>query len=291
MSKIVEANNVTHPSAAADMHKATADRAAGINTWWQREDLCYVGDRLYLGQCDLAALAEKTGTPAYVIRLPRVLEKLKQVHGAFDQADLQHRIFYAIKANRSPKLLTYLAMQRLCGADVCSPGELIRALSCGFNEEDISFTGTSLSSADIDVLARFDKLRINLDSLSALEKFGQRSPGQEIGIRINPDIGIGYSDNELLQYSGLEATKFGIYLDRLPEAIKIAETHQLKITRIHFHAGCGYLDRELDQLAQVLAAGKKFMTQLPDLREVNIGGGLGVPHRVSDQALNLDRWA
>lgn len=265
--------------------------ASTLNNWWQRSDLAYKKGRLHLGQCDLTALAAKVGTPAYVIRMPRVKEKLTQLHAAFTTLNVKHRIFYAIKANRSPKLLTYLADQGLCGADVCSPGELIHALSCGFAEDNISFTGTSLSAKDISTLAKFDQLRINLDSLSALESLGKLSPGREVGIRINPDIGIGYSGNEMLQYSGIEATKFGIYLDRLPEALKIAEKYRLKITRIHFHAGCGYLDRELDQLALVLAASNAFIAQLPHLREVNIGGGLGVPHRDSDQALNLQHWA
>lgn len=264
---------------------------SGINCWWQRQDLGFHEDRLYLGSCDLKSLAEKVGTPAYVIRAPRVLEKLKNLHAAFNRAALDHQIYYAIKANRSPKLLSYLAAQGLCGADVCSPAELIHALSCGFTEENISFTGTSLSPQDIATLAKFDRLRINLDSLSALERLGQLCPGREVGIRVNPDIGIGYSGNDMLQYSGLEATKFGIYLDRLPEAIAIAEKYQLKIVRVHFHAGCGYLDRELDQLAEVIAASRAFTEMLPNVRELNIGGGLGVPHTREDVALNLERWS
>ncbi len=262
-----------------------------INLWWQRDDLTFRNGRLFLGKSDLAELAEKVGSPAYVIRAPRVVEKLKDLHSAFEQAGLDHRIYYAIKANRSPRLLTYLASQRLCGADVCSPGELLHALSCGFPEKDISFTGTSLGARDIATLAKFDRLRINLDSLSALEQLGQLCPGREIGIRVNPDIGIGYTGNEMLQYSGLEATKFGIYLDRLPEALEIADKYDLKIVRVHFHAGCGYLDRELDQLADVIAASRAFTEGLPDLRELNIGGGLGVPHTQDDAPLNLDRWA
>lgn len=262
-----------------------------IKLWWQRDDLTFRGDRLHLGQCDLSELASKVGTPAYVIRAPRVVDKLNDLHAAFDRVGLDHRIFYAIKANRSPKLLTYLAAHGQCGADVCSPSELVHALSCGFAEEDISFTGTSLSKPDIQTLAKYDRLRINLDSLSALERLGQACPGREVGIRVNPDIGIGYSDNDLLQYSGVDATKFGIYLDRIPEALAIAKRYQLKIMRIHFHAGCGYLDRELDQLANVLSASRKFTAQLPDLRELNIGGGLGVPHTEEDAPLNLQRWA
>lgn len=267
------------------------DSNSPINLWWQRDDLKFHGNRLQLGQCDLTALAEKVGTPAYVIRAPRVMEKLDALHRAFDQVGLDHRIFYAIKANRSPKLLTYLAAHSKCGADVCSPSELIHALSCGFSEDAISFTGTSLSKRDIDTLAKFERLRINLDSLSSLERLGQACPGREVGIRVNPDIGIGYSDNDLLQYSGVEATKFGIYLDRIPEALAIAEKYQLKIVRVHFHAGCGYLDRELDQLADVLNASRRFTELLPDLRELNIGGGLGVPHTKDDAPLNLQRWA
>lgn len=268
-----------------------APRSEETSYWWQRPDLLYRTGRLYLGTSDLEALAHKIGTPSYVIRAPRVTEKLGLLHATFDRAGLDHRIYYAIKANRSEKLLTYLAAQRLCGADVCSPAELRHALACGFSEEDISFTGTSLSKADLEDLARFDRVRINLDSLSALKRLGDLCPGREVGLRINPDIGIGYTGNEMLQYSGLEATKFGIYLDRLPEAIEIAKARGLKITRIHFHAGCGYLDRELDQLRQVLKASRAFADQLPELTDINIGGGLGVPHRKGDQPLDLDRWA
>lgn len=267
------------------------DSSASINLWWQRDDLAFRKGRLFLGQCDLAELAQKVGSPTYVIRAPRVLEKLGDLHAAFDKVGLDHRIFYAIKANRSPKLLTYLASHGLCGADVCSPGELLQALSCGFSEDNISFTGTSLSAQDVATLAKFDRLRINLDSLSALERIGQACPGRDVGIRVNPDIGIGYSGNDMLQYSGLEATKFGIYLDRLAEAKTIAERYDLNIVRVHFHAGCGYLDRELDQLADVIAASRAFIEALPNLRELNIGGGLGVPHTKDDAPLDLDRWA
>lgn len=268
---------------------ATAD--AVLDQWWQRPDLEFRDNRLFFGSCDVTALAKKIGTPAYLIRAPRVVDKLNLLHAALDQAGLSHQLYYAIKANRSPKLLAYLASQRLCGADVCSPDELKHALSCGFREDQISFTGTSLSRDDVAALAKFDQVRINLDSLSALRRFGEQCPGRDIGIRINPDKGIGYAENALLQYSGENATKFGIYLDRLPEAIAIAKQYRLNLVRIHFHAGCGYLDRELDQLSAVLAASKPFIDALPGLQEVNIGGGLGVPHTRDDQPLNLTRWA
>ncbi|MAP94556.1 MAG: diaminopimelate decarboxylase [Ponticaulis sp.] len=261
-------------------------------TWWNRPDLSYdESGRLKLGACDLDALARRFGTPTYVIRAPRVVEKLKQIHAALDAAGVTHRIYYAIKANRTVQLLTYLAGQGLCGADVCSPEEMRHAISCGFPEDQISFTGTSLSATDIEQISRFSDLSFNPDSLNALKKIGKLKPGSEVGIRINPDIGIGYAGNDMLQYSGNAPTKFGIYLDRIAEAKEIAKTYGLKIVRIHFHAGCGYLDRELSQLSRVLDVSRKFLDQLPDVREVNIGGGLGVPHNANDKSLDLDKWA
>lgn len=259
--------------------------------WWAREDLCYKAGRLCLGDADLDALADKVGTPAYVLRPPRVLHNARRLKAALAGAGVDHRLYYAIKANRTPQLLSYLAAQREVGADICSPGELHHALACGFREEDISFTATSLAPSDFEALAKFDRLNINLDSLSALESFGQLCPGREIGIRINPDRGIGYAGNDMLQYSGVEVTKFGIYIDRLPEALEIAAKHGLTIKRVHFHAGSGYLDRELSQLSDVLAASRDFLAQLPDAVEVNIGGGLGVPHTPDDRPLDLEKWA
>ncbi|WP_102224423.1 diaminopimelate decarboxylase [Acidimangrovimonas sediminis] len=267
------------------------DPAAHDTPWWQRDDLTYREGRLHLGTADLDALARKVETPAYVLRAPRVVDNLTRLGRALDGTGLGYRIYYAIKANRTPQLLSHLAAQGMCGADICSPNELMHTLASGFREEDISFTAGSLSPADMAVLARFDGININLDSLTALRRIGELCPGREVGIRINPDVGIGYTGNDLLQYSGEEATKFGIYLDRLPEAIEIARTAGLKITRIHFHAGSGYLDRELIQFARVLEASLAFVDQLPDLTEVNIGGGLGLPHKADDKPLDLDRWA
>lgn len=259
--------------------------------WWQRGDLRYQEGRLHLGGADLDALARQVGTPAYVCRADRVAENIRRLSEVMTDAGLDHRIYYAIKANRTTALLAYLRAQHLCGVDVCSVGELMHVLGCGFPASAVSFTGTSLSRQDIDALARFTDLRVNLDSLSALDNLGRACPGREVGLRINPAVGVGYHGNERLNYSGAPTTKFGIYLDHLAEAKVIAQRWGLQLTRIHFHVGCGYLDAQLDELCAALDAADAFTEHLPDLREVNIGGGLGVPHTAADQPLDLRRWA
>ncbi|HTZ45087.1 MAG TPA: diaminopimelate decarboxylase [Jatrophihabitans sp.] len=259
--------------------------------WWQRPDLAYGDGQLRLGGTGLAELAGQVGTPAYVYRADRVAENVGRVSAALGAAGLDHRVYYAIKANRAPALLTYLRTRNMCGADVCSTGELQHALSCGFAPEAISFTGTSLSAREIATLARFDRLRVNLDSLSALDNLGRACPGREVGLRINPAAGVGYQGDDRLNYSGGTTTKFGIYREHLAEALAIAARWGLRIVRIHFHVGCGYLDAQLDQLERALDAANAFTEDLPDLREVNLGGGLGVPHTAADRPLDLARWA
>ncbi|WUH90991.1 diaminopimelate decarboxylase [Streptomyces sp. NBC_00433] len=259
--------------------------------WWKRGDLRYDQGRLHLGGVDMDQLARQIGTPAYVCRAGRVRENIERLSAAMAGAGLDHRIYFAIKANRSPALLTYLRTHGLCGVDVCSTGELTHAVGCGFPPDAISFTGTSLSRRDIEVLSRFTDLRINFDSVSALDRFGRVCPGRDVGLRINPAAGVGYQGDERLSYSGAATTKFGIYREHLADAKAVAERWGLRIVRLHLHAGCGYLDGELSELEAAFDSADGFTAELPDLAEINIGGGLGVPHTSHDTSLDLDRWA
>lgn len=265
--------------------------ADAVSPWWQRHDLCYRNGRLHIGKVDVDKLASQVGTPAYVCRADRVKENIQRLSGAMAAAGLDHRIYYAVKANRSAALLTYLRMLDMCGVDVCSEGELMHAFGCGFPEQAISFTGTSLSRQEIETLTRFQQVRVNFDSLASLDSYGRSCPGRDVGLRINPGVGVGYANDDRLNYSGAPTTKFGIYRDHLEEAKTIAVRWDLRIVRIHFHVGCGYLDAQLDQLEEALDAADAFTAHLPDLKEVNIGGGLGVPHTAADKALDLRRWA
>ncbi|HXP78230.1 MAG TPA: diaminopimelate decarboxylase [Stellaceae bacterium] len=275
-----------HAAAPGDRRPAEASPP-----WWQRPDLCYRDDRLHLGGVDMQELATQVGTPTYVCLADRVRGNIWRVSDALASVGVNHRIYYAIKANRSPALLSYLRALGLCGVDVCSSGELMHALACGFPAGAISFTGTSLSGRDLEVLPRFPNLRVNLDSLSSLNSLGRACPGREVGLRINPGIGLGYQDNDRLAYSGAATTKFGIYLDHVDEAIAIADRWGLRIVRLHFHAGCGYLDAQLDRLQDALDAANAFTEHFANLGEINIGGGLGVPHTSADKPLDLERWA
>lgn len=282
-------NHASGQPGGAALPVAAAPGAGAL--WWERPDLRYVGRDLHLGGRNLATLAREAGTPAFFYSGQRVLANLRRVKAALESTGLPHGIRYAMKANRYGPLLTLMKTSGLCGIDACSPNELRHAVRCGFRPDEVSYTATSVSTADLDVLARNPTAWVNADSLSTIRRLGAVSPGRAIGLRVNPAMGVGYGENQLLRYSGERTSKFGIYKEHFQEALDTAAAAGLSVEGIHFHVGCGYLNAQLDAWAAVVKECTWFLDRLPKARIVNIGGGLGVPHVATDRALDLAAWA
>jgi diaminopimelate decarboxylase len=259
--------------------------------WWVRPGLEVRDGRLTIVGEDAEALARRHGTPLFVYDRTRFADNARRLAAALDGAGLQHRLRFALKAHPDPRVLEVL--RGLVGIDACSPGEVTRALECGWAPEAISFTGTNVSDRDLDVLLAAP-IHINLDAVSQVERLGRRDPGRTIGLRINPGAGAGYHAG--LAYSGERATKFGIYEDRLPEAVAAAARHDLTIDTVHFHAGSGWLGGDgLDAfeaaLTHVAGIAASLIADGHPITEVNVGGGLGVPARSEEQPVDIDAYA
>lgn len=280
------------PDATASAHRATADATA---PWWARPGLEVVEGRLLIAGRDAEALAREHGTPLFAYDRRRFTENAERLTAALDEAGLRHRVRFAMKANPNPAALE--ALRSLVGIDACSPGEVLRALECGWPAEAISYTGTNVSERDLDVLlAR--PIHLNLDAVSQIDRVGRRlaargAPGRAIGIRINTGSGVGY--NEKLEYSGARPTKFGIYEDRLDEAVAVATRHGLEIDTVHVHAGSGWLAGGLPafeaSIRAVAAIAGRLRADGHPIEEVNVGGGIGVPARDDETAVDPDAYA
>jgi len=256
--------------------------------WWERSDLRYQDGFLYLGHQNVEELARSAGTPLFIYGSSRIADNLSRLREALDSRSLNYKIFYSMKANHYLPLVTYIKTLGLCGIDVCSPGELLLARQVGFRENEISYTGTFASDEDIDCLRKHPDVWVNCDSLSTIRRLGRLCPGRDIGIRVNPGIGVGY--NQMLCYSGAKTTKFGIYSDRFDEALALAKNCGLNVVGLHFHSGCGYLTQQLQQWDKVLESFLWFLDQTPEVKYVNIGGGLGIPLVEDEKLLDLEVW-
>jgi diaminopimelate decarboxylase len=262
-------------------------------SWWQRPDLDYRDGQLQFADNLVKDLIAEHGTPTFVYSSQRIANNIQRLKTALDSTALHNRytILYAMKANRFRPLLQFLKQQSSVGIDACSPNEVAHAVKCGFKPSQVSFTAGSLSHNDVARLSEFDGLFMDCDSIHAIKTWGELKPGSEIGIRVNPGMGVNRADNDRLQYAGSITTKFGIYQEQFLEALEVAKQHNLTVTKIHFHTGCGFLTEQLSQLDGVIEACLWFVDNCSSVKRVNVGGGLGVPHVASDKPLDLNLWA
>ena len=270
---------------------ATTIDPAGVGApWWVRDGLGIdPGGRLTIAGQDAERLAREHSTPLLVYDRARFAENARRLLDALDRSGLRHRLRFALKANPDPRILEVL--RPMVGIDACSPGEVLRALECGWRPEEISYTGTNVSERDLDVLLA-QPVHVNLDAVSQIERYGRRAPGSTIGIRIDPATGAGYHAG--LEYTGDRPTKFGVHEDDLPAALDAAARHGLTIDTVHFHAGSGWLSDGLPKfeaaLAQVASIAARLQALGHPIDEVNVGGGLGAPARPDEHAVDLDAY-
>lgn len=232
------------------------------------------GDGLTIGGVYAEALAKEYGTPLYVYDEGTIRERYTALQEAvtYEPTD----ICYSCKANGNPEILRLLRELGAAGIDAVSLGEVRMALAAGFTPERISLTNPSLSTEDMEAL-RAAGVRLKVDSLSQLRRW--RAVGaDEVWLRINPGRGFGHHEHVV---TAGPRSKFGIYLDDLGEAKATAG----RVAGLHLHAGCGALDAGtfLDAAEPLFRVAMDF----PDLSGLNLGGGLGVPYRPGEAALDV----
>lgn len=235
-------------------------------------------NKLFLGKLSAKSLVDKFGTPLYVYEAETITCNYLNLVKNITYPKLQ--IHYACKANTNISILKLL--QKLGSKiETVSKGEISLALEAGFKPNDIIYTSTSVSKDEMIFVVK-SKVQVNLDSLSQIELYGKINPNTKIGIRINQGIGAGHHDHVI---TGGVMSKFGIPLEHLQEARKLAEKYKLKIIRLHQHIGSNILDKKI----LIKACDKLFETAIsfPELESLDFGGGLGIPYLPNEKDLDL----
>ena len=239
--------------------------------------------------------------------LLRIEEQARSLEGAFERRGVPFRLRLALKAQREPEVLAFVRGLRSVGLDVCSPGEARHGLEHGWAAREMSFTGTNLSERDLDALLEIG-VHVNLDLLSQLDRWGRRSPGSSVGIRVNPRAGAAWAgasaegrrgaDREAGEslYAGTRATKFGILPEQLDDAIEIAAKHELAIDTVHFHVGDGFLTDGLAhfEVARRVGGGDRPAPRggrASHRRGERRRAGSGCPQAPGERPLDVDAYA
>jgi len=215
---------------------------------------------------------------------------------AYDAGIIRRRIAQLAKfdvvrfAQKACSNIHILRLMREQGVkvDSVSLGEIERALAAGYQPQngadEIVFTADLI---DPPTMARVHELQIpvNAGSVDMLAQLGEVSPGHRVWLRVNPGFGHGHSQKT---NTGGENSKHGIWYSDLPAALEVMQRYQLKLVGIHMHIGSGVDYGHLEQVcgamvSQVIAFGQ-------DLEAISAGGGLSIPYREGEEAIDTDHY-
>lgn len=223
------------------------------------------------------------GSPVYVTDPTIIQQKVEVLLKAFSKFNL--KIFYALKANYNPHIVRKIKEAGIYGIDAVSPNEIRLTLELSYNLEQIIFTPSNPTDEEIEYAGKLGVLQ-NLGSLSELERFGKLFPGQNVSIRICPEVGAGEFDKVT---TGQTESKFGIALSELEEVKSIATKYNLKIIGIHSHIGSGFYEAEV--FRKSVEAVCEVARNFEHIEFLDFGGGFGVQYHPDKPEINLEDFA
>ena len=228
---------------------------------------------------------DRIATPFYYYDMELLHKTVDLVSELAAQHDI--KVHYAVKANVEKRILEYISSKGF-GADCVSGNEVLHAHACGFPADKIVYAGVGKTDKEIYEALTLGIEAFNCESLQEIyvinemaHKYGIKA---SISVRINPDI-----DAHTHKYvtTGLYENKFGISQHEFDKLIEIIQkSEHIDFFGLHFHIGS-----QITRVEEVYALEcrrvneivKYFERQGLTVRNINLGGGLGVDYDDPDE--------
>ena len=256
-------------------------------------------DCLEIGGCDLTTLVEQFGSPMYILDEVTLRSACRQYRDAFAKYyQGESQVIYASKA-WSCQAVFWIVKSEGLGLDVVSGGELYTAIAADVNPEKIYFHGNNKSAAELE-LAIAHRCRIVVDNWLELQmlvnlaqaKVDQGSSSLPIPVMLRLTPGIECHTHEYIRTGHLDS-KFGFDPNGIERVFTfVRQQPMLNCLGLHAHIGSQIFELQPHQdLADVLVEWLKKAAEsgLP-VKELNIGGGLGIRYTEADDPPSIDEW-
>ncbi|MDX3850793.1 diaminopimelate decarboxylase [Streptomyces sp. AK02-01A] len=254
-------------------------------TVWPASAVVAPGGDIAVGGVSLAELAERYGTPTYVLDEDEMRARAQAWRHAFPGGE----VVYAAKAFLCRAVIDWMEQEGL-GLDVCSAGELELAATRGFPADRIVLHGNAKSPQDLRTALRLGVGRIVIDSGCEIARLAAQVPGpgsQRVMVRVLPGIEAG---GHRKIRTGAEGQKFGLSIadgDAAEAVARILGQPRLELVGLHCHLGSQIAEAE--PYAEAVRRVVAFMAGLRDrhgvtLPELDMGGGFAVAYLPGDPA-------
>ncbi|MFK4730235.1 diaminopimelate decarboxylase [Agromyces mediolanus] len=253
--------------------------------------------RLVVGGVDAESLAERFGTPLYVLDAGEVRARAVRTREAFERAarriGTEATVYYAGKAFLSTAIVRWVTESGLA-VDVCSGGELAVALAAGADAARLGFHGNNKSPAEIAAAVEAGVGALVIDSEIEIERVAEAAAaaGRVQRVRLRVNSGVHASTHEFLA-TAHEDQKFGVTLARAVELGERIRSHpSLEFLGLHCHIGSQIFDAAgfAESAARLLAEHAALLRTGP-VPELNLGGGFGIAYTAADDPAPIERIA
>ena len=250
---------------------------------------------LTIGGCDMVDLAQKYGTPLYVIDEQTIRSICQDYKKAFSKYE-KTNMMYASKALCNSAISRIIASEGF-GFDVVSGGEIYTLHKAGIDMSKVLFNGNNKTPEEIELAIKYGVGRFSIDNFHEVNLISEISKKYnktvDALLRITP--GIECHTHKYIQTGQLDS-KFGFDLSQIDSIIEhvLNVDKNIKIRGLHAHIGsqifetkCYYDEVEV-LVKEVARIDEKFGIKLD---EMNIGGGLGVKYVESDNPPSVQEIA
>ena len=239
-----------------------------------------------LNKEQLEQLTQSYETPFYLYDEKAIRENMRRFTKAFSIFP-SFKEYFAVKACPNPYIMKILKNEG-CGADCSSLPELILAENAGMQGEEVMFTSNETPAKEY-IYANLKGNIINLDDITHIDYLEQALGGlpELISFRYNP--GPLKAGNALIGKP--EEAKYGLTREQIFEAYKICKDRGVKRFGLHTMVASNELNPdyfvETAQLLFTLAVELKEKVGV-SVEFVNLGGGIGIPYRPEQVAVDYD---
>lgn len=240
---------------------------------------------LWVDGCDVAVLAEKFGTPLYIISENQLRYTYRRFRDAFTSRYPDVEILFANKSNNG-LAIRHIMNQEGAGGDCFGVNEMYLALLAGSNPKKLVLNGSNKQPEELE-MAIYNGLCINIDAMDELDLI------EEISARLGKDVDIGIrlklDLDPLAERHGVsmhgpgsmkeqsDSTKWGMSRAQTVEIVKRAQ----KMKNIHLKETHFHLSRMTNDPADFAVMAREMIVWSAYLRDqtgwtppcVDLGGG------------------
>jgi diaminopimelate decarboxylase len=243
---------------------------------------------IVLGGVAATELAERFGTPLYVVDEDLIRARAREVLAAFQGAAARHggtaRVYYAGKALLTAEVVRWVTAEGL-GVDVASGGELAVALAAGADPARIGLHGNNKLLAEIAQAVGVGVGSIVIDSPVEIERIAteaaEQGTVQDVLVRVNSGV---HAETHDFLATAHEDQKFGFALTDAEAAVaRIRELPSLRFVGLHCHIGSQIFGTAgfAESAARVVEVHAR-LAEGGDVPLLNLGGGFGIAYTEQD---------